>query len=145
MSPGRRWWGWVGDGVWAVGSGAIGTQGTAVRDGQEGSATLLSVQGLRTGVAAAVNQRSGKTARSMPRCAGPQPRGHARLRCLASLPAHAGKQAPSAVPDPPCRDDGVGLAAPQVGVNVRLMVFNEAGEKGKGEEVRRGASAAGPR
>ena len=34
-----------------------------------------------------------------------------------------------------CRDDGVGLAAPQVGVNVRLMVFNEAGVKGKGEEV----------
>lgn len=34
-----------------------------------------------------------------------------------------------------CRDDGVGLAAPQIGVNVRLMVFNEAGEKGKGEEV----------
>ena len=23
-----------------------------------------------------------------------------------------------------CRDDGVGLAAPQVGVNVRLMVYN---------------------
>lgn len=28
-----------------------------------------------------------------------------------------------------CRDDGVGLAAPQVGVNVRLMVFNETGDK----------------
>ena len=28
---------------------------------------------------------------------------------------------------PKTRDDGVGLAAPQVGVNVRLMVFNEAG------------------
>eukprot|EP00887_Chlorella_sp_A99_P004052 scaffold11.g4052.t1 len=26
-------------------------------------------------------------------------------------------------------DDGVGLAAPQVGVNIRLMVFNEAGER----------------
>lgn len=26
-------------------------------------------------------------------------------------------------------DDGVGLAAPQVGVNVRMMVFNETGEK----------------
>eukprot|EP01025_Chloroclados_australasicus_P038465 TRINITY_DN3963_c0_g2_i1.p1 TRINITY_DN3963_c0_g2~~TRINITY_DN3963_c0_g2_i1.p1 ORF type:complete len:251 (+),score=30.41 TRINITY_DN3963_c0_g2_i1:23-754(+) len=26
-------------------------------------------------------------------------------------------------------DDGVGLAAPQVGVNVRLMVFNETGDK----------------
>ena len=35
----------------------------------------------------------------------------------------------------------MGLAAPQVGVNVRLMVFNEAGEKGKGEEV--GAAVAG--
>lgn len=45
-----------------------------------------------------------------------------------------GRRCPPAVP---CRDDGVGLAAPQVGVNVRLMVFNEAGEKGKGEEVRR--------
>lgn len=29
----------------------------------------------------------------------------------------------------PCRDDGVGLAAPQVGVNLRLMVFNETGER----------------
>lgn len=34
-----------------------------------------------------------------------------------------------------CRDDGVGLAAPQVGINIRLMVFNEAGERGKGEEM----------
>jgi hypothetical protein len=42
-----------------------------------------------------------------------------------------------------CRDDGVGLAAPQVGVNVRLMVFNEAGEKGKGEEVRQGGDPGG--
>lgn len=33
------------------------------------------------------------------------------------------------------RTDGVGLAAPQVGVNVQLMVFNPAGEKGQGEEV----------
>lgn len=33
-----------------------------------------------------------------------------------------------------CRDDGVGLAAPQVGVNVRLMVYNPEGEKGKGKE-----------
>lgn len=33
------------------------------------------------------------------------------------------------------RDDGVGLAAPQVGVNLRLMVFNAAGERGKGEEM----------
>jgi len=31
-------------------------------------------------------------------------------------------------------DDGVGLAAPQVGVNAQLMVFNPTGEKGKGEE-----------
>jgi peptide deformylase len=29
----------------------------------------------------------------------------------------------------------VGLAAPQVGVNVQLMVFNCAGERGKGEEM----------
>jgi len=34
-----------------------------------------------------------------------------------------------------CRTDGVGLSAPQVGVNVQLMVFNPAGESGKGEEV----------
>ncbi len=33
-----------------------------------------------------------------------------------------------------CRDEGVGLAAPQVGVNVRLMVYNPEGEKGKGRE-----------
>jgi len=29
----------------------------------------------------------------------------------------------------------VGLAAPQVGVNVRLMVFNPAGRRGEGEEL----------
>ena len=34
-----------------------------------------------------------------------------------------------------CRDNGVGLAAPQVGVNMRLMVFNPAGERGEGEEL----------
>lgn len=28
-----------------------------------------------------------------------------------------------------CRDDGVGLAAPQVGVNIRLMVFNPSGDR----------------
>ncbi|CAM8971151.1 unnamed protein product [Rhodiola kirilowii] len=33
------------------------------------------------------------------------------------------------------KTDGVGLAAPQVGVNVQLMVFNPEGEKGEGEEV----------
>lgn len=32
------------------------------------------------------------------------------------------------------RDEGVGLAAPQVGVNVRLMVYNPEGERGKGRE-----------
>jgi peptide deformylase len=30
-------------------------------------------------------------------------------------------------------DDGVGLAAPQVGANIRLMVFNETGDKEKRE------------
>ena len=35
----------------------------------------------------------------------------------------------------PCfSTDGVGLAAPQVGVNVRLMVYNPEGERGKGKE-----------
>lgn len=33
------------------------------------------------------------------------------------------------------RTDGVGLAAPQVGVNVQLMVFNSSGEPGEGEEI----------
>ncbi|KAH7315396.1 hypothetical protein KP509_21G047700 [Ceratopteris richardii] len=33
------------------------------------------------------------------------------------------------------KTDGVGLSAPQVGVNVQLMVFNPEGEKGKGEEI----------
>lgn len=33
-----------------------------------------------------------------------------------------------------CRDDGVGLAAPQVGVNVRLMVFNPDGSYRPGNE-----------
>ena len=31
--------------------------------------------------------------------------------------------------------EGVGLAAPQVGVNYRMMVYNEAGEPGRGKEV----------
>lgn len=31
--------------------------------------------------------------------------------------------------------EGVGLAAPQVGVNYRMMVYNEAGEAGSGKEV----------
>jgi len=30
---------------------------------------------------------------------------------------------------------GCGLAAPQVGVNYRMMVYNEAGEPGRGKEV----------
>lgn len=34
-----------------------------------------------------------------------------------------------------CRTDGIGLAAPQVGINVRLMVFNPVGERGEGEEI----------
>lgn len=33
-----------------------------------------------------------------------------------------------------CRTDGVGLSAPQVGVNIQLMVFNPAGVKGEGQE-----------
>ena len=32
------------------------------------------------------------------------------------------------------KTDGVGLAAPQVGVNVRLMVYNPEGEPGRGKE-----------
>ncbi|CAI9758585.1 unnamed protein product [Fraxinus pennsylvanica] len=31
--------------------------------------------------------------------------------------------------------DGIGLSAPQVGVNVQLMVFNPDGERGEGEEI----------
>lgn len=34
-----------------------------------------------------------------------------------------------------CRTDGIGLSAPQVGVNVQLMVFNPVGERGEGEEI----------
>ena len=34
-----------------------------------------------------------------------------------------------------CRSDGVGLAAPQVGVNIRLMVFNPTGIQGDEEFV----------
>lgn len=33
------------------------------------------------------------------------------------------------------RTDGIGLSAPQVGLNVQLMVFNPAGEPGEGEEI----------
>ncbi|KAI3520754.1 hypothetical protein L1887_10205 [Cichorium endivia] len=33
------------------------------------------------------------------------------------------------------KTDGIGLSAPQVGINVQLMVFNPAGERGEGEEI----------
>ncbi|KAH7577344.1 hypothetical protein JRO89_XS01G0238500 [Xanthoceras sorbifolium] len=33
------------------------------------------------------------------------------------------------------KTDGIGLSAPQVGMNVRLMVFNPVGERGEGEEI----------
>ncbi|XP_050224380.1 peptide deformylase 1B, chloroplastic [Mercurialis annua] len=33
------------------------------------------------------------------------------------------------------KTDGIGLSAPQVGINVQLMVFNSAGERGEGEEI----------
>ncbi|KAK4754878.1 hypothetical protein SAY87_008635 [Trapa incisa] len=33
------------------------------------------------------------------------------------------------------KTDGIGLSAPQVGVNIQLMVFNPVGERGEGEEV----------
>ena len=34
-----------------------------------------------------------------------------------------------------CRDDGVGLAAPQVGLNLRLMVFNPTGVRGEPDYI----------
>lgn len=34
-----------------------------------------------------------------------------------------------------CRTDGIGLSAPQVGINAQLMVFNPVGERGEGEEI----------
>lgn len=33
------------------------------------------------------------------------------------------------------KTDGIGLSAPQVGINVHLMVFNPVGERGEGEEI----------
>lgn len=33
------------------------------------------------------------------------------------------------------KTDGIGLSAPQVGLNVQLMVFNPVGERGEGEEI----------
>ncbi|KAM6548725.1 hypothetical protein CsatB_020401 [Cannabis sativa] len=33
------------------------------------------------------------------------------------------------------KTDGIGLSAPQVGMNVQLMVFNPVGERGEGEEI----------
>ncbi|XP_058088665.1 peptide deformylase 1B, chloroplastic/mitochondrial [Magnolia sinica] len=33
------------------------------------------------------------------------------------------------------KTDGIGLSAPQVGINVQLLVFNPAGERGVGEEL----------
>ncbi len=37
-------------------------------------------------------------------------------------------------PSIPPREDGVGLAAPQVGLNIRLMVFNPYGKEKMGSE-----------
>nr|XP_043632622.1 peptide deformylase 1B, chloroplastic/mitochondrial [Erigeron canadensis] len=33
------------------------------------------------------------------------------------------------------KTDGIGLSAPQVGINIQLMVFNPVGERGEGEEI----------
>lgn len=33
------------------------------------------------------------------------------------------------------KTEGIGLSAPQVGINVQLMVFNPVGEQGEGEEI----------
>ncbi|CAI9752637.1 unnamed protein product [Fraxinus pennsylvanica] len=33
------------------------------------------------------------------------------------------------------RTDGIGLSAPQVGINVRDPVFNPVGERGEGDEI----------
>ncbi|XP_052197790.1 peptide deformylase 1B, chloroplastic/mitochondrial [Diospyros lotus] len=33
------------------------------------------------------------------------------------------------------KTDGIGLSAPQVGINVQLMVFNPVGERGEGQEI----------
>ncbi|RZB46685.1 Peptide deformylase 1B, chloroplastic [Glycine soja] len=33
------------------------------------------------------------------------------------------------------KTDGIGLSAPQLGINVQLMVFNPVGEHGEGEEI----------
>ncbi|XP_042496808.1 peptide deformylase 1B, chloroplastic [Macadamia integrifolia] len=33
------------------------------------------------------------------------------------------------------KTDGIGLSAPQVGLNIQLMVFNPVGERGEGEEI----------
>ncbi|XP_044466957.1 peptide deformylase 1B, chloroplastic isoform X2 [Mangifera indica] len=33
------------------------------------------------------------------------------------------------------KTDGIGLSAPQVGMNVQLMVFNPVGERGEGEDI----------
>ncbi|KAL4577174.1 hypothetical protein LXL04_013278 [Taraxacum kok-saghyz] len=33
------------------------------------------------------------------------------------------------------KTDGIGLSAPQVGINIQVMVFNPVGERGEGEEI----------
>jgi hypothetical protein len=63
-----------------------------------------------------------------------------RVRVLRTTTAHTRSTSITAAPAPTQRDawrrdDGVGLAAPQVGVNVRLMVFNETAERGNPAET----------
>ncbi|CAI7787613.1 unnamed protein product, partial [Closterium sp. NIES-54] len=71
------------------------------------------------------------------------------LPLSSSSPLHCRPSLPLSRTPPPCtprclashyvphatRTEGVGLSAPQVGVNVRLMVYNPVGERGKGVEM----------
>lgn len=63
----------------------------------------------------------------------PDPRLRAKNRRIGAFDANLDRFA-DAMLDAMYRTDGVGLSAPQVGVNVQLMVYNPAGERGKGTE-----------
>ncbi|CAA7410288.1 unnamed protein product [Spirodela intermedia] len=64
----------------------------------------------------------------------PDPRLRARNKSIATFDDNL-KRLVEEMFDVMYKTDGIGLSAPQVGINVLLMVFNAAGERGEGDEI----------